>query len=173
MLHIVQDRDTTTGEGLTATMIDGRAESATGSLGPIEVHAAGGVVWRPKQDRGGETTGRVEVLLVHRPRYDDWSIPKGKRDPGETDEECARREVLEETGLRVELGREIAQSEYIDRKGRTKSVRYWAMSAGEQPGSFEPNDEVDELRWLSPRKAAKLVSYAADALILRGFDEAG
>ncbi len=145
------------------SVIADEAAAQAGAFGRIEVFAAGGVVWRPK-GKGG----KVEVLLVHRPRYDDWSIPKGKRDPGETDEDCAVREVLEETGLRCRPGDEVARSEYVDRKGRAKRVRYWTMRA-EREGSFEPNAEVDELRWLSPRKAADLVSYAADAVILESF----
>lgn len=157
------------------TMIEDPAALTVGSLGPVEVFAAGGVVWRPRpslnDDGGDDAAGKVEVLLVHRPRYDDWSIPKGKRDPGETDEACALREVLEETGLCCELGDEVAQSEYVDRKGRVKLVRYWAMRAPTGAAGFEANQEVDELRWLSPRKASKLASYAADALIIQAFNQ--
>ena len=114
-----------------------------------EVAAAGGVV-----RRGGD------VLLVHRPKYDDWTLPKGKRDPGETDEECALREVLEETGLQCRLGRELRGTAYVDRKGRPKTVRYWVMEIVD--GCFEPNDEVDELRWLPPSDALALLSYERD-----------
>lgn len=108
---------------------------------------------------------------MHRPRYDDWSIPKGKRGGGETDEDCAYREVMEETGLECRLGEEIAQSEYVDRKGRVKLVRYWAMTALDDTGALPDNDEVDELRWLSPAKAIELTSYAADALVIRSFTD--
>jgi 8-oxo-dGTP diphosphatase len=165
--RIFQDRDTTTGEEPHVTMIEDPADLLVGNLGPIEVFAAGGVVWRPKPAQP-EGSSKVEVLLVHRPRYDDWSIPKGKRDDGETDEDCARREVLEETGLRCKLGEEVAQSEYVDRKGRNKLVRYWEMTPLDD-GELTVNDEVDELRWVSPGKAAKLVSYAADAIVVEAF----
>ena len=114
-----------------------------------EIHAAGGVVVRD---------GRIAV--VHRPRYDDWSLPKGKLDPGESFEQAALREVQEETGLVCELGEELSSTTYHDRKGRFKLVRYWLMDAVE--GEFEPNDEVDELRWLIPSAAAGLLSYPRD-----------
>ena len=115
-----------------------------------EVKAAGGVVRRQ---------GRIAV--VHRPRYDDWSLPKGKLDPGETWEEAALREVREETGLECELGEELSSTSYHDRKGRSKLVRYWLMDV--VGGEFEPNDEVDELRWLTPAEAAALLTYPRDA----------
>jgi 8-oxo-dGTP pyrophosphatase MutT (NUDIX family) len=94
---------------------------------PDTVRAAGGVVWR----RGAD--GAVEVLVVHRPKYDDWSFPKGKLDPGETEEECALREVDEETGLRCELGEELPTTMYVDRKGRPKRVRLRFASASRGP----------------------------------------
>ncbi|HWK29441.1 MAG TPA: NUDIX hydrolase [Solirubrobacter sp.] len=116
-----------------------------------EVKAAGGVVRRDD--------GRIAV--VHRPHYDDWSLPKGKVDHGESWEACALREVWEETGLRCTLGAELSPTFYTDRKGRSKSVRYWLMRATE--GAFEPNEEVDELRWLTPGEAAELLTYPHDA----------
>jgi 8-oxo-dGTP diphosphatase len=123
----------------------------------FEVHAAGGVVWR----RGG---AQIEVALVHRPRYDDWSLPKGKLDPGESFEQAAVREVLEEIGARCELGEELPPTTYRDNKGRLKLVRYWLMEA--ETVDFEPNDEVDELRWLPPREGAPLLSYEHDRALL-------
>jgi 8-oxo-dGTP diphosphatase len=122
------------------------------------VRAAGGVVIR-------ESGHGPEVALVHRPRYDDWSLPKGKRDPGETDEQCAVREVEEETGLRCTLGRELLPTQYVDRKGRSKVVRYWEMAV---TGSraFEPNDEIDEVAWLSIAKAISWLSYPHDAEVV-------
>ncbi|MBX3313196.1 MAG: NUDIX hydrolase [Actinobacteria bacterium] len=121
------------------------------------VRAAGGVVTRP----GGVG---VELLVVHRPRYDDWSLPKGKLDPGETWEEAALREVHEETGYRCHLGEEVGQVSYRDRKDRPKLVRYWAMRV--VGGGFEPNDEVDELRWLAPADAAAILTYEHDRSML-------
>jgi 8-oxo-dGTP diphosphatase len=129
----------------------------------FEVNAAGGVVWR----RGGEA---VEVLVVHRPRYDDWSLPKGKLDPGEGFEEAALREVEEETGLSCELGSKLPDVTYDDHKGRSKLVRYWTMTAADRGGEFTPNDEVDELRWLPVAEAGGLLSYEPDRELLAGLD---
>jgi 8-oxo-dGTP pyrophosphatase MutT (NUDIX family) len=118
------------------------------------VRAAGGLVTRPAG------TG-VEVLVVHRPRYDDWSLPKGKAEPGETDEETARREVEEETGYACALGEELTTVRYTDRRGRAKRVRYWRMTV-EREVDWVPNEEIDERRWCSPAAAATLLSYDAD-----------
>jgi 8-oxo-dGTP pyrophosphatase MutT (NUDIX family) len=110
----------------------------------------------------------TEILVVHRPRYDDWSLPKGKAEPGETDEETALREVEEETGFVCTLGDELTTIRYRDRRGRPKQVRYWKMTVrSEQP--WAPNDEVDERRWISAAVAATLLSYDADRQLLRTF----
>ena len=131
-----------------------------------EVKAAGGVVWR----RAGDT---VAVAVVHRPRYDDWSLPKGKLDPGETWEQAALREVEEEIGLRCRLGEELTPVGYRDRKGRAKVVRYWLMEPADDV-DFTPNDEVDELRWLAPAEAVGVLSYPADAdLVHEGAERVG
>ena len=111
--------------------------------------AAGGVVVRD---------GRV--LLVHRPRYDDWTLPKGKLDPGESFEDAARREVEEETGIRCRLVRELPSARYQSR-GLPKVVRYWLMEP-EADAPFVPNDETDELRWLTPDEALSQLSYRPD-----------
>jgi 8-oxo-dGTP diphosphatase len=118
------------------------------------VRAAGGLVVR-----------EGAVVLVHRPRYDDWTFPKGKAHDGETDEECAVREVHEETGLRCTLGDELPATEYVDSRGRPKRVRWWRMQPVADDG-FSPNDEVDELRWSTPEEAAALLSYERDLALL-------
>ena len=123
-----------------------------------EIRAAGGVVVRDGL-----------VAVVHRPRYDDWSLPKGKLDPGETFEQAALREVEEETGLRARLARELPAVHYTVRD-RPKVVRYWLMEVESDPG-FEPNDEVDELRWLSPSDASELLALAAQLEAARPWAE--
>ena len=132
-------------------MAEGVAEAPQGDL--TVVRAAGGLVVR-----------EGKVLLVHRPKYDDWSLPKGKCDAGEPDEVCALREVEEETGLRCELLEEIGATSYIDGKGRPKVVRYWRMRALD--GEFEPDDEVDQIRWETPERAATILSWSRDLPLL-------
>lgn len=105
-----------------------------------------------------------KVLLVHRPKYEDWSFPKGKCDDGESDESCALREVEEETGLRCELQEEIGETSYVDAKGRPKIVRYWRMRALD--GAFAPHGEVDEIRWETPELAAGILSWSRDLPLL-------
>ena len=118
-----------------------------------QVRAAGGVVVRDGL-----------VALVHRPRYDDWTLPKGKLDSGESFEEAAIREIDEETGLRTRLVRELPAVQY-EVRGRPKVVRYWLMEVESDPG-FVPNDEVDELRWVEPAAARSLLSYDRDRDVL-------
>jgi 8-oxo-dGTP pyrophosphatase MutT (NUDIX family) len=138
-----------------AERLEGARE--TGTQGETVIRAAGGVVVR-------ERDGGREVLLVHRPRYDDWTFPKGKLAPGESDEECAVREVEEETGLRCELVRELASSDYRDPHGRPKHVRYWLMHP--VGGELAFLHEVDDGRWLTPEDARPLLSYERDVRIL-------
>jgi 8-oxo-dGTP pyrophosphatase MutT (NUDIX family) len=138
-----------------------------------DVRAAGGLVWRPAvfADPSGATADTFEVVLIHRPRYDDWSFPKGKLDRRESSDGAARREVEEETGLRCELGDELPPARYMDGKGRLKEVRYWAMRAvGISPWS--PNDEVDRRRWVSIEEATELLTYEHDRELLDAFAEA-
>ena len=127
-----------------------------------EVRAAGGIVWRVRDE------SRVEVAVVHRPRYDDWSFPKGKLDPGETEFDGAVREVLEETGYRVRPGRALGEVRYVTNgNGRNKVVRYWAMQA--TTGAFAPNREVDDLRWLAVEEAAQGLTRESDREVLERF----
>jgi 8-oxo-dGTP diphosphatase len=126
-----------------------------------QVKAAGGVVRRPAP-RGGHL-----LAVVHRPRYDDWSFPKGKLDSGEDWEAAALREVWEETGLRCRLVQELPSAFYTDHKGREKAVRYWLMEPPEDADTFSANDEVDELRWLSPEHAEALLSYPHDVALVQ------
>lgn len=124
------------------------------------VRAAGGVVLR-------EAGGTTEVLVVHRPRYDDWSLPKGKLDQAESWEDCALREVHEETGVAVALGPELSQVHYTDRKGRPKTVRWWLMSAVEgHPRHGGVDREVDEARWVAVPEVRDLLSYDTDLDLL-------
>jgi len=125
-----------------------------------QVRAAGGVVFR-------RVDGDVELALIHRPRYGDWSLPKGKLDPGESWEQAAEREVEEEIGLRLRVGDELPPIGYRDNKGREKVVRYWLMEAVDAGGGFVPNDEVDALRWLPADAAAPALTYAHDADLVR------
>ncbi len=146
------------------------------------VRAAGGAVWRRLP------TG-VEVVLVHRPAYDDWAFAKGKLEPGESDEEAAVREVREETGLPCRLGTELPSTTYVDGQGRPKMVRYWSMTVvagavakGSAPtvaSSFgdSPSDaplapepkarrEVDDVRWFSLEIARRRLTYPRDVVVL-------
>jgi 8-oxo-dGTP diphosphatase len=132
-----------------------------------KVLAAGGIVWRAVDgvDRPTDSS-QVEVAVVHRPKYDDWSLPKGKVDPGEQMVVAARREVVEETGLIVTCGRVVGDQRYTVAAG-PKYVRYWAMHDVE--GSFEANEEVDVLRWLPLQEAVTCVDYPHDRGLLQAF----
>jgi 8-oxo-dGTP pyrophosphatase MutT (NUDIX family) len=118
-----------------------------------EVHAAGGLVRR-------DGPSGVEVVVVHRPRHDDWSFPKGHLEPGESAEEAALREVDEETGLQCRLVDRLDSTHYIDHQGHPKVVDYWSMAV--TGGSFRPNDEVDDMVWLSLHEARARLTYEVD-----------
>jgi 8-oxo-dGTP diphosphatase len=128
------------------------------------VRAAGGAVWRWADDGG------VEVVLVHRPRYDDWSLPKGKVDPGETDEQAALREVREEASIVARMGPELPTTTYLDRSGKHKRVRYWAMTV--DGGDPAGDNEVDEARWVPLNEARTRLTYPRDVAILDALAEA-
>ena len=126
--------------------------------GAPDVRAAGGVVVRRKR-------GRRRVAVVHRPKYMDWSLPKGKLERGEDFEQAALREVEEETGFRCEPISELPEVSYLDRKARRKLVRYWLMRP--LSGRFEPHGEVDELRWVTRPEAEELLTYPHDVDLVR------
>jgi 8-oxo-(d)GTP phosphatase len=139
-------------------------KSSSGDAVPTNkaVLAAGAVLWRSSDD-GGEP----EVAVIHRPRYDDWSLPKGKVETGESEPLTAVREVREETGYVSHLGRRLTAVSYpVDNQG-IKRVCYWAARIVD--GEFTPNDEVDELKWLPVSAALKQVRYADDRKVLRRF----
>ena len=117
------------------------------------IRAAGGVVLRDG-----------EIVVVHRPQYDDWTLPKGKAEPGESDKDCALREVEEETGLRCELLQELTTVVYDDARGRLKQVRYWSMRP--VSGELRPANEIDDARWVSVDEAASVLSYDRDREVL-------
>ncbi|MEP9391027.1 NUDIX hydrolase [Gordonia sp. VNK1] len=136
-----------------------RERTSGSSPGAKTIWAAGGVLWR----HSGES---VEIGLVHRPRYDDWTLPKGKTDDGETLIDTAVREIAEETGHHTRLGRLLSTVSYDLPNGR-KHVRYW--SAESTSGRFEPNHEVDAIEWLPVDQADHLLSYRLDRKVLREF----
>ncbi|MEH1053897.1 NUDIX hydrolase [Micromonospora sp. CPCC 206171] len=128
---------------------------------PVDIRAAGGVAWQPDAD------GSLQVCLVHRPRYGDWSLPKGKLEPGEHPLLAAVREVAEETDVRAVPQVRLPTVRYRS-EGRPKTVDYWSMRAvGE--GGFQPGTEVDDVRWLPVDDAIRLVSYPHDAEVLAAF----
>ena len=131
---------------------------------PDTILAAGGVLWRPAAGNNGE----VEIAVIHRPRYDDWSIPKGKLNPGEIAIEGAVREVNEETGYRATIIRPLGHVQY-EKEGRPKVVRYWSMRA--EGGVFIPGREVDELRWVPTTQAMELLTLPRDRELLTRFTE--
>jgi 8-oxo-dGTP pyrophosphatase MutT (NUDIX family) len=122
----------------------------------VTVRAAGGIAVR-HGERG------LEVLLAHRPKYDDWSFPKGKAEEGESDEECARRELEEEVGIRGELGRELGRTRYRDGRGRPKEVVYFRV---EPDGEATAGDGVDDVRWAPVDEALRLLTWGRDRDLL-------
>ncbi|AOW92342.1 NUDIX hydrolase [Rhodococcus sp. WMMA185] len=128
------------------------------------IFAAGALLWRKSPRNPDE----IEVAIIHRPKYEDWSFPKGKLDPGETAIVAALREVEEETGIRARLGRNLGALTYpIPGHRRLKRVEYWAAEAC--AGTFVPNNEVDELLWLPVPEVADQLSYPMDRKVLRRF----
>jgi 8-oxo-dGTP diphosphatase len=122
--------------------------------GKPDISAAGGVLL------ARDSEGQTKVAIIHRPKYMDWSLPKGKLEDGEGWQQAALREVEEETGYRCEPLTELPHVSYLDRKGRRKLVRYWLMEPLE--GDFAPHGEVDELRWATPDQADEMLTYPHD-----------
>ncbi|MEZ5240043.1 MAG: NUDIX hydrolase [Microthrixaceae bacterium] len=131
------------------------------------IRAAGGVVWRPLS---GDPGDGVEVVVVHRPRYGDWSLPKGKLEPGEKHKAAALREVLEETGLRCELGPRLMRNTYATPLG-PKRVKWWAMTPQDPHAELGAQDplEVSEVRWVPFAEAWQLLSYGTEREVLARF----
>ena len=124
-----------------------------------QVRAAGGLVLRQRPDGG------TEIALVHRPKYDDWSFPKGKLHEGEDFAQAALREVEEETGQRCRMVRELPSVRYKDPSDRDKVVRYWIMEP--LGGEFRPTDEIDEMRWVGLEEANRMLTYDHDRELLQ------
>jgi 8-oxo-dGTP pyrophosphatase MutT (NUDIX family) len=132
------------------------------------IKAAGAIVFHHPNNSD------IEIVVIHRPRYDDWSFPKGKTDPFETDQEAALREVKEETGLDCEIVTFLGAVNYFDRSGRPKEVKYFVMkekfSHNPKPEpSFEAFGEVDLVHWVTPEEAKSLLSYQRDRELLTSF----
>ncbi|MEI2700264.1 MAG: NUDIX domain-containing protein [Microthrixaceae bacterium] len=119
------------------------------------------MVWRDR-------AGRREFVVVHRPRYDDWSLPKGKAHRDESDRDTALREVAEETGLRCELGDELPSVRYVTPRGEDKRVRWWAMTVAGDAG-FVAGDEVDEIRWVDRSEFVELGANPSDISVVEAF----
>jgi 8-oxo-dGTP diphosphatase len=131
----------------------------TAGIAPV-VRAAGGVLLR------GSSGDQIELAIVHRPDRQDWTFPKGKLEPAESFEECALREVWEETGFHCRLGPFVGTTHYFDRRNRPKIVHYWFMDPIE--GAFRRSDEVDELRWVLLQGALRTLTYACDRDLVAG-----
>ncbi len=138
------------------------APNAKRAESPEIVRAAGGIVTR------GAGAGAREILVVHRPDHDDWSLPKGKLDEGEDWDDAAAREVREETGIVVRATRFVASTHYLDARQRPKEVRYFEMeTVAIEP--FIPNHEVDQARWCRVEEVAELLSYDTDRSVVEAW----
>lgn len=151
------------------------------------VQAAGGVVWRRRAmvaehddpapsagaaDGAAVAADEIEVVVVHRPRYDDWSLPKGKAEAGESAEQTARREVEEETGLRCTLGPELLTVRYETSRGEDKTVRWWAMTV-ESAVERSPDDEVDLVEWVDLDELHRRTAFETDRAVVHSLVTSG
>ncbi len=126
------------------------------------IRAAGALLWRENSEL------KIEIALIHRPRYDDWSLPKGKIEEGETSLLCAYREVIEETGIIPIFGRELGSVEYKEPAG-LKRVKYWSARAPYNSEKFAANEEVDMIKWVNPDEVHSLATHESDRTIIKKF----
>jgi 8-oxo-dGTP diphosphatase len=126
------------------------------------IRAAGALLWRETQERS------IEIALIHRPRYDDWTLPKGKIEEGETALQCAFRELVEETGIKASFTRQLGSIDYVE-NGEAKRVIFWAAHCALNASSFIANEEVDQLRWLTFEEAIELSTYQSDREMIANF----
>jgi 8-oxo-dGTP diphosphatase len=127
------------------------------------IRAAGALLWREAGDR------KIEIALIHRPKYDDWTLPKGKIDDGESALQCAFRELVEETGIRATFTRQLGSVDY-EESGQRKRVIFWAAQCAQDSSAFMANDEVDQLRWLSVEESLTVATYKSDREIIENFN---
>ncbi|MEI6870058.1 MAG: NUDIX hydrolase, partial [Actinomycetota bacterium] len=128
------------------------------------IRAAGALLWRETADRN------IEIALIHRPKYGDWTLPKGKIEEGETALQCAYRELLEETGIKASFTRQLGSVDYVE-NGQPKRVIFWAAHCGLDASTFVANEEVDQLRWLTLEDALELATYPTDMEMITNFQE--
>ncbi len=140
------------------------------------IRAGGGIIWRKSRNSASKNPiDDIEIILIHRPNYDDWSFPKGKANKNESFEDCAVREVLEETGLKCEIQFDLSSVNYTDRNGRPKIVKYYAMVESNETSTDFPEPlpvafgEVDIVSWMPVAKVENMLTYERDLSVLNSF----